>query len=328
MVISDSGTLVYRSGTGPATTSKRTLVWVNREGKEEPIPAPPNMYRLPKVSPDGTKIAVSVTINGNENIHIWEPAGENLRQLTFGKGTDTQPLWTPDGKRIVFLSDRDGKYAIYWKAADGTGAVDALSSAPDMNLFPWSWAENGSTLVTVQSSDLSADFHIGTLSMEGDRISKSLIKKEHVVVHPKISPDGRYMAYMSAESRQYEIYVCPFPDVTEGKWQVSEGGGMSPLWSPDGKELFYLTRTGDAVMAVQVETEPTFRHAKPKEIFRGNYVTGYRENPEWDISPDGKRFLMIKPLTETGEEPTEQEQSRIIIVQNWFEELKERVPAE
>jgi hypothetical protein len=130
------------------------------------------------------------------------------------------------------------------------------------------------------------------------------------------------MAYLSGESGHTEIYVRPFPDVNKGKWQISNGGGESPLWSPDGREMFYLN--GDTVMAVSVETEPTFKPGKSRVLFKGAFIAGYGESPSWDISPDGKRFLMIKPPqspASTGEAPR-----KINIVVNWTEELKQRVP--
>ena len=158
--------------------------------------------------------------------------------------------------------------------------------------------------------------------MEGDRARTPLLQEEYTEIQPQISSDGKWMAYMSNESGQGEIYVRPFPEVDKGRWQVSTSGGESPLWSPDGRELFYLV--GDSFMAVAVETEPTFSAGKPRILFRGPYITGYGENFPWDISPDGKRFLLMKQSTvdastEVTPRPT------INIVQNWFEELKQRV---
>jgi eukaryotic-like serine/threonine-protein kinase len=138
-----------------------------------------------------------------------------------------------------------------------------------------------------------------------------------------VSPDGKYMAYMSMESgqNQMEVYVRPFPEVNKGKWQISTGGGESPLWSPDGRELFY--RNSGAAMAVPVDTKTTFNAGKPKMLFRGPYVTGYGASPAWDISPDGKGFLMVKEPQST---PAAEAPSKITIVLNWFEELKQKVP--
>ena len=158
--------------------------------------------------------------------------------------------------------------------------------------------------------------------MEGDHIRKPLLGEQ--VMNPNLSRDGKYMAYLSPESGNVEIYVRPFPNVDKGKWQVSNSGGESPLWSPDGRELFYISR--DSVMAVSVETEPIFKYGKPRVLFRGAYIAGYGESPPWDISPDGKRFLMIKPPAPAGAAPTAASPRKINIVLNWFEELKQWVP--
>ena len=329
--VSDSGTCAYalqpgavsqsaaEAGSADVMSLGRTLWWVDRNGNEELINAPPNIYRFPKISPDGSKVGLAATIDGNEDIQIWDLVRENLSRLTFHKATDSQPIWSPDGKQIVFMSERDGQLGIYSKSADGTGVVKTLCSDPELDLFPWSWSDDGNTLVIMEGSGMR--FDIGTLSMEGDGVRKLLLKEEHFELQPQISPNGQWIAYLSNESGELEIYVRPFPEVEEGKWQVSIAGADAPRWSPDGHKLFYFAGTGDAVMEVPVETEPTFSHGKPKLLFRGSFVTGFGESISYDIHPDG-RFLMIKP-------PPTKDQSafrKIIVITNWFEELKERVP--
>jgi Tol biopolymer transport system component len=162
------------------------------------------------------------------------------------------------------------------------------------------------------------------LSMGGDRKFKSLLNEKYHEAQPQISPDGRWMVYTSDESGQNQIYVRPFPDVNSGRWQISTSGGDSPLWSRDGRELFY--RNGDAVMAVSVKTAPTFSIETPKILFRGTYVSnvlraGNYDFATWDVSPDGKRFLMMKEQGSSAGGPR-----KINIVLNWLEELKQRVP--
>jgi hypothetical protein len=143
--------------------------------------------------------------------------------------------------------------------------------------------------------------------------------------NPQISPDRRWIAYTSNESGKFEINVRPFPEVNKGRWQISAAGGNSPLWSANGRELFY--RNGDAVMAVAVETEPTFKAAKPETLYRGTYTSSsMQEKHPWDISPDGKRFLRMKGVASTGEASAAAGPRKINIVLNWFEELKQRVP--
>jgi serine/threonine-protein kinase len=209
---------------------------------------------------------------------------------------------------------------VYWKAADGTGEAEKLGVAPDRYLIPFSWSSDGKTLVTMETAD-STRFDIGMLSMEGDRTWKPLLQHEkYTEIWPQISPDGRWMAYASNESGHYEVYVRPFPEVNKGRWPVSTSGGNYPLWSPNGRELFYLS--SDSVMAVAVRTEPTVRLGTSKALFRLTYFNS--SGTPWDISPDGKRFLMMKEAgTNTA---ARQEPQRINIVLNWFEELKRQVP--
>jgi len=162
--------------------------------------------------------------------------------------------------------------------------------------------------------------------MEGDHPVKTLLHEEYIQHQPVISPDGKYMAYMSTESGKMEVYVRPFPEVNKGKWPISTDGGESPLWSRDGRELFY--RNGGAIMAVAVDTKSTFSAGKPKMLFQGTYLTGYEDSPAWDMSPDGKLFLMMKPPASTAAAPTPAVPRKINIVLNWLEELKQRVPVE
>ena len=165
--------------------------------------------------------------------------------------------------------------------------------------------------------------------MEGDHKVKLLLQEKYSEAQPRISPDGRWMAYVSNESGQNQVYVRPHPDVEGGRWQISTTGGSSPLWSRDGKEIFY--RNGDEVMAVSVKTEQAFNPETPQPLFRGDYASVdvgilNMEVSPWDISPDGKRFLMMKDVTATGATSTAGIPRRLNIVLNWFEELKQRVP--
>ena len=323
--VSDAGTLVYIPGqTSAVAGGQRTLAWVDRRGKEEPISAVPNDYRTPKISPDGTRVALTIYAGQKSDIWIWDLARETMTRLTFNEAS-FGPLWTLDGERIAFVLGDLFKGVVYWKAANGTGEDEKLGSAPDRGLMPMSWSSDGKTLVVGESRG-GWRLDIGSLSMEGDHKQRALLKENYSEIHPKISPDGRWMAYASNESGRYEVYVRPFPEVNKGKWQVSTSGGDSPLWSPDGRELFY--RSGDSVMAVSVQTEPTFKCGKPEPLFRGTYVNfSMTDRMAWDISPDGKRFLMMKEV-QTGQKSTSAAEAprKINIVLNWFEELKQRVP--
>jgi Tol biopolymer transport system component len=329
--ISYSGTLIYIPGTTPSGSSyRRTLVWVDRNGKEEALSAEPNDYRTPRISPGGTKVAWTVYAGEKSDIWTWDISRETPTRLTFD-GLSRYPLWTPDGGRIAFAKSEATHglgTSIYWKAADGTGEEEKLGSAQGQVLLPWSWSKDGNTMALFEA-DISAgiNYNAGILSMEGDREWKSLLKEKYIEFQPKISPDGKWVAYASNESGWVEIYARPFPDLDKGKWQVSTSGGDTPLWSPDGRELFY--RSGNAVMGVLVETDPGFKADKPVTLFQGNYVqlSTYDGQP-WDIHPEGKRFLMIKPSAASDGESATEIPHKINIVLNWFEELKERVPVD
>jgi serine/threonine protein kinase len=339
--VSDSGTLVYipqpavAAGAASAAVSGNTLVWVDRQGNEEPLGFAPHEYQSLNISPDGTQVATCYSTGGFKDIYILDLSREIPRLLTFDKADDSNPIWTPDGQRIVFHSLRGGGTGgIYSKAADGTGKVDLLCSVPNRFSAPVSWSKDGRALVML---DYEYEFPINSdiwmLSIKANRERKPLLQEKYAEFQPKISPDGRWMAYTSDESGKNEIYVRPFPDVDSGgRWKVSSGGGSSPLWSPDGRELFY--RNGDATMAVEVVTEPTLKHGNPKTLFRGTYDSPvFQNNPYaiWDIHPNGKKFLMLKPPATTKAKSIKQEgasipQQKIIVVLNWFEELKQRVP--
>jgi eukaryotic-like serine/threonine-protein kinase len=278
-----------------------------------------------RIDPEGTRVALSISAGGLlSDIWIQDLVRETMTRLTFNGGHF--PLWTPDGKRIAFISIGRGKAfdGLGWKAADGTGEVQKLGLESEQLLLPWSWSGDGKTMVLSRVSMSGKSMDIVSLSMEGDRKWKLLLKEAYEESQPFISADGRWMAYESDESGQSQIYVRPFPEVEKGRWQVSTGGGNSPLWSRDGKELFY--RSGDSVIAVAVETEPTLKLGKPEILFHGGYVPSSSTENTWDVSPDGKRFLMMKELAPSASATAAEGPRKINIVLHWFEELKQRAP--
>jgi serine/threonine-protein kinase len=323
--VSDSGTLAYLPQTTAASTPERILVWVDRQGKEEPIKLPVNAYNNPRISPDGRKVALVIGTQ-NQNIWIGDLTRGNLTRLTFEGGNDIVPLWTPDGKRIVFASNRAGYYSIYAKAADGTGDIEKFGSlSTQMNYIPSCWAASSKTLMITY---MESSYNVGALSEGNDQVLKPLLNGKQNEMVPNVSPDGRWIAYTSNESGRGEVFVRPFPEVNKGKWQASTSGGSDPLWSPDGRELFY--RAGESIMVVPVKTDRVFSLETPKELFQGSYVQsniaealGPEFHP-WDISPDGRRLLMMKEPKSAS--PSGTGPRKINIVLNWLDELKQRVP--
>jgi len=322
-------------GAAGSVVTGRTLVWVDKDGKEEPIPAPPNIYVYPDISPDGTRLAITIFPDGiSGDIWIWDFIRKSLTRLTFDKGSG-EPIWTPDSKRIAFSTTRDGQQGTYWKAADGTGTEEKLCSEPNRIIFPFSFSSDGKNLVVSviegQATLTNPKWDIGILSMEGERALKPLLHDKPVETQAQVSPDGRWLAYASDESTgealKTEVYVRPFPEVDRGKWQASTNGGGCPRWSPDGRELYYLSRD-NAVMAVAVQSNPAFSLGTPQKLFQSSYVgVSAGEGTPWDISADGKRFLMIKEPLATSQADAAGAPRKINVVLNWFEELKQRVPA-
>jgi serine/threonine-protein kinase len=312
--VSDSGTLAYI----PYAPGRSRLVWVDREGKETPIDAAENAYSFPKLSPDGTRVALAIQ---GENTDVWilDLARRNATQLTFEKATDYQPIWTPDGKQVIFWSGRDSEFGgVFRKNADGKGKDRKIVSLPDRQLLPWALSSDGKTLVVVDTPDVYTTGDVGMVSMEGKHTRTLLLQKENIYeTQAKLSPDGKWLAYVSNESGALEIYVSPFPDVDKGRWKVSSNGGVSPLWAPDGRELFYFGEGDSSVMAVAVETGQGFTAGTPKKLFARTPYIGGGSTPgtPWDVHPDGKRFLMMKPVPNAGPQ-------KVNVIVNWVQELK------
>ena len=279
---SRDGSLAYVPGGG--TAAERSLVWVDREGREEPINAPPRPYVRPRLSPDGTRVAVDLA-DQEGDIWVWDFARQTFTRLTFDPAADTFPVWTPDGQRLIFTSQRGGLPNPYWQAADGTGAAERL--VEDQNpLAPYA-----------------------------------------------LSPDGRWIAYDSDETGRGEVYVRPFPDVEGGRWQISTAGGREAIWARSGRELFYYTPEG-MVMSVPVQSGPSFTFGNASVLVERVYFSG-APGHNYDASPDGQRFLMIKLGDETSTpgqvivvqnrlDETRPARARAVI-RNEFEELKARV---
>ncbi|TDI43758.1 MAG: serine/threonine-protein kinase [Acidobacteria bacterium] len=308
--VSDTGSLVYVSA---GRLVNRALVWVDRDGREEALTAEPRMYAFPRISPDGSQVAIDVR-DRELDIWIWHFSRETLTRLTFGPGVENHPTWTPDGRQVAFSPEQ---YGIYRKSADGTGSVKQLTE--EMRTGPYAFSPDGDRLV-ISLRDPGGSWGIGVLSQDGT--VETLLSTEYNERNAELSPDGDFLAYESDESGRYEIYIRPFPNVEDGRWPVSSSGGTQALWSRDGQELFYLAPGGE-LMATRVRTEPSFTSGKAEVVFaEGIYYT----NPlmrTYDISPDGERFLMIKEVKPDGASWTE-----LLLVQNWFEELERLVPTE
>jgi serine/threonine-protein kinase len=312
--LSSTGSLVYVTAGAQAAESR--MVWVNRNGVEQPVAAPARAYRIPRLSPDGRRIAVNIDEQETQ-VWLYDLSRDTLTRLTFEGKLNGAPTWSPDGKRIAFQSDKEGSLNLFSQRADGSGGLERLTTseyAPAAN----SWSSDGQ-LLAFNELNPNTGFDLGVLRLS-DHKDQPFLQTPFNESAPRFSPDGHWLAYASDESGRYEIYVQPYPG-PGGKWQISTEGGTEPAWNPNGGELFY--RSGRKMMAVEISTRPGFAAGKPRVLFEGEYVPTPLTFPNYDVSPDGQRFLMLKPAEAAEGAPTQ-----INVVLNWFEELKRRVPTE
>jgi hypothetical protein len=311
--VSSTGSLVYVAG--GVLADQRRLEWVNRKGKEESVGAPVRAYLFPRLSADGKHAAFGITEEGTE-IWSYDFARDTLTRLTFGGMQNLNAVWSPDGKRIAFQSRKDGPSNIYWQPSDGSGEPERLITSQYVNVL-MSWSPDGKVLAFIEVNPATG-YDLWVLSLK-DRKAKPFLRTPFNESAAWFSPDCRWLAYISDESGRYEIYVQPYPG-PGAKLQISTDGGTEPVWNPRGRELFY--RNGNKMMVVDVAgTQTAFIASKPRVLFDGEYLPTPATTPNYDVSPDGQRFLMIKAGGAGEVAPTQ-----INVVYNWFEELKHRVP--
>ncbi|HET9195673.1 MAG TPA: protein kinase [Vicinamibacterales bacterium] len=319
--VTADGTLVYVSGGVPIV--ERSLVWVDRQGRETPIPAaPPRNYAFPRLSPDGTRLALYIP-DQEVDIWLWDLARATLRRATFDPTVDIFPVWRrPDGRQLLFSSNRAGAVNLFAQAADGSGDVTRLTTSPNIQ-HATSVSPDGTRLVFTETARTTAQ-DVMELRLDGTGAVRTLVQTPDSERNAEVSPDGRWLAYEANYSGRYDIYVRPFPDTRSGGyWQVSTDGGTRPLWARNSAELFYLSPTG-ALMRVGVALGPIWAPTAPTRLFEGRYgVAASQAGRTYDIAPDGKRFLMIKPIDSADQTP-----ASLVVVQNWHQDLKRLVPTD
>jgi serine/threonine protein kinase/Tol biopolymer transport system component len=319
--VSGNGTLVYIPGDVQKNefTSPRSLVSVDRRGREELVGAPQRAYGLLRLSPDGSRVAIDIRDQEND-IWIWDFRSRALSRLTFDPAADRAPLWTPDGRRIIFSSIRSGAQNLYWQPADGTGVPERLTTS-SAGQQPASISPDGAS-VAYSEREQDRAVHIGVLALDR-RAAAQVLRSSVELRNPELSPDGHWLAYESNESGRVEVYVRPFPNVEGGRWQVSTGGGAKPAWSRNGHELFYLA--GNAMMVVAVQTVATFEAGSPAKLFDALDYSSVLEGRTYDLSADGKRFLMSKLAAPTFSPPSSAS-LHLIVTEHWFDDRKARGP--
>jgi dipeptidyl aminopeptidase/acylaminoacyl peptidase len=303
---SRNGTLVYASGSGNGQ-----LMLVDRRGVAEPLTTQPGEFETPRFSPEGDQIAVTRE-GATRDVWIYQIEQGNLRRLTF-QGDNRYPIWRQDGERVAFTSTRDSSISdLFWVPADGTGEPELLFGR-ELDLRAGSWSADGRTLVVRQQERRGALSDLSMLQVNGQRSLTRLTVTPYDEASPQLSPDGRWLAYVSDETGQDEVYVRAFPDLGP-KILISNDGGTEPVWGPEGHELFY--RAADRFFAVAIEPEPEFQVGPPTLLFEGAF-THWRWHANYDVHPDGDHFVMVRRPEGTSDALT--------VVLNWSEELRRGV---
>ena len=306
--VSESGTLAYVP-TGPQRFERR-LVWVDSRGTVEPVPSPLRPYSDPMISPDGRSVAFT-NIGPTETIWIHDfSRGTQTSFTAASAGSSQAAVWTRDGSRIVFRGTRSGFRNLFWKAVDGSGEEERLTTSE--NLQTPTSASVGKEIVYTDSA-LGSGSDLWVLPLDG-RTPRVFLKTAFFEGSPRFSPDGRWLAYTSSDSGGRDVYVRPFPG-PGGKIQVSVDGGSEPVWSRNGRELYY--RRGDQMLVVAMGSDPGVAPGSPRALFSGEYLRSDTGGAGYDVAADG-RFLMIQPVA------PEPPPTSIAVVLNWFDELTRR----
>ena len=315
-VYSDNGSLIFIPGPATTSTGQEDVAFMDRQGAVQPLKLPSGPYEYPRVSPDGTRLAVGTDDGKAAHVWVYDLSGKSARrQLTFG-GRNRFPIWSADGQRVAFQSDREGDLALFWQRADGAGTAERLTK-PEQGVshVPESWAPDGKTLLVAVGKGSS--FALWAFSMPHKQAAPyGGVEAPSSTISAAFSSDGHWVAYSHAGSG---TLVQPFP-ATGAKYQISTAS--HPFWSPDGKELFFHARGRFEVSGIT--TKPSFSFASPIQLPTGNLVEGnssFERNT--DITPDGKRFVGVIAADRMPSGTTSTQQ--IQVVENWFEELKTRI---
>ncbi|NOT30213.1 MAG: serine/threonine-protein kinase [Planctomycetes bacterium] len=320
-VLSTGGTLAYLPG-GPARRAQR-LVWVDRTGVAVPLPLPERDYRSVVISPDGRQVIVQIE-EGMVGLWLYDFARQTMTPFATSGGSSQAPVWTPDGKRVIYRGTRAGFRNLFWKSADGTGEEERLTTKADVVQTPTSVSPDGRWLVFDEGGGAQADTEMWMVPLDGERSPNGSGRTEPVEGHTplllvqgtdgQVAPDGKWIAYQSLVSGRDEIYVQPFPGPGP-RQPISTGGAQSPLWSRDGSELFFTTL--DELLAVDITTTPTFSAGAPHVVFEGRYRDSDNGNTPYDVSADGRRFLRVQQVQ------PDRAVTHIDVVLNWLAEVEQ-----
>jgi serine/threonine-protein kinase len=314
---SSTGTFVYAAGKRAAQA--RQVVWMDNSGRMQPLLAIPGAYAIPRLSPDGTKLAY---LDGAD-IYVYDTERDAPIRLTFTGHAGT-PVWAPDSRHILFNSIEKG-FSFFWMRSDGAGEPQQILGSQNL-MVPSSFSPSGRLAYREQEADTGSDLWTLPLDLTHPDHpipgqAEPFLRTPHDETGPLFSPDGRWIAYRSNESGNDEVYVRPFPNANGGKWQISSGGGLYALWSNNGRELFYETPDSQIMVVEYSVADGSFVPGKPrlwseKRLF-------YAGSVNLDLAPDGKRFAVLAlPDTPPGEKGT----VHVTMLLNFFDELKRRIP--
>jgi len=314
------GTLVYRRGTSAPGATGMSIQWVDGAGKKDPLRAKPGAYRSLRLSPDGKRLAL-LAGEGSTDVWVYDLQRDAMTKLTFGAGPYIFPIWSPDGRYVLFGAPGKG---IYWTRADGAGQPQPLTQSQNPQI-PSSFAPSGKWLAYFEILERPQVFTIPLEEQGGQWKAgkpEQFLKSQFTDLNPAFSPDGRWLAYASDESGNSEVYVRAFPPPASGQggqWQISNSGGTAPRWSRNGRELIY--QAGDQLMTVSYSVKgDTFVAEKPR-VWIDKLGTGARL--AWDLAPDGKRVVVLTPVG-TPEAPKADHEVTFLL--NFFDELRRRAP--
>jgi serine/threonine-protein kinase len=323
LTFSAEGTLIYMPSGYVDLEFRREVVWVSRTGAASPVDsawqfrtsANPGLA----LSPDGSRLAIGLQTESGDDIWIKHLPDGPVTRLTFRPGENRHPRWSRDGNSLVYVSGGWEGSTVFSSRADGVGEPEPVLSRDGyvccVTVSP------ASDWLLIRSSSESGSRDLMARRPGEDTVDRPLLMEEFDETAAAISPDGRWLAYQANESGRWEVFVRPFPNVNDGQWQVSSGGGATPVWAHSGRELFYVTPTNEMV-AVAVEFGSTFTVGRSQVLFKlgPEYVTNDLGTvTAYDIAPDDQHFLMIRTAGDRSAQP------HLVMVDNWFQELREKL---
>lgn len=304
--VSSNGTLVYRSGAAPGTT----LMWADARGALRAFPEE-RIYYDPRLSPDGRFVAAEV-LGDSDDIWVLDLTRGTQTKLSLGSEEDETPAWSPDGRWVAWSTNRDAKRVIVRKRADGSGQEEVLWSGPE-HAHVTGFAPGGQSLL-FEKQTVERNTDIWLLPLDGSGKERLILGTAFNEVGARLSPDGRWLAYMSDETGIPQIYVQPFPAL-DARFLISKSGGQEPVWSRDGRRLLY--RADGVMWSVSIAPGEAFKPGIAERVFDGRYENKAVTHTGYDVAPDG-RFLVIGNSSSQAE--------ALMVILNWTEELKRLVP--